>query len=74
MRYEGGQYYLKSGEEMAELFLYAPEALENTHKIASRCHVEIEFGKYKLPHFDVPEGYTSESYLRELCAQCSRCL
>ncbi|MDY3909853.1 MAG: DNA polymerase III subunit alpha [Eubacterium sp.] len=69
MRYEGGQYYLKSGEEMAELFLYAPEALENTHKIASRCHVEIEFGKYKLPHFDVPEGYTSESYLRELCAE-----
>lgn len=69
MRYEGGQYYLKSGEEMAELFLYAPEALENTHKIASRCHVEIEFGKYKLPHFDVPEGYTSESYLRELCAK-----
>ena len=69
MRYEGGQYYLKSGEEMEELFLYAPEALENTHKIASRCHVEIEFGKYKLPHFDVPEGYTSESYLRELCAK-----
>ena len=67
MRYEGGQYYLKSPEEMAELFPYAKEALENTHKVASRCHVEIEFGKYKLPHFDVPEGYTSEGYLRELC-------
>ncbi|MBO5485370.1 MAG: DNA polymerase III subunit alpha [Eubacterium sp.] len=69
MRYEGGQYYLKSPEEMEELFPYAKEALENTHKIASRCHVEIEFGKYKLPHFDVPEGYTSESYLRKLCEE-----
>ena len=67
MRYEGGQYYLKSEEEMASLFPYAREALENTHKIASRCHVEIKFGDYKLPHFDVPEGYTSESYLRKLC-------
>lgn len=67
MRYEGGQYYLKSPEEMATLFLYAAEALENTHKISQRCHVEIEFGKYKLPHFQVPDGYTAESYLRELC-------
>ena len=67
MRYEGGQYYLKSAEEMLQLFPYAKEAIENTHKISSRCHVEIEFGNYKLPHFDVPEGYTSESYLRELC-------
>jgi len=67
MRYEGGQYYLKSPEEMLQLFPYATEAIENTHKISSRCHVEIEFGNYKLPHFDVPEGYTSESYLRELC-------
>ncbi len=69
MRYEGGQYYLKSPEEMEALFPYAKEALENTHKIASRCHVEIEFGKYKLPHFDVPKGYTSESYLRKLCEE-----
>lgn len=67
MRYEGGQYYLKSAEEMAKLFPYAPEALENAYKIGERCHVEIEFGQYKLPHFDVPDGYTSESYLRELC-------
>lgn len=67
MRYEGGQYYLKSPEEMASLFPYALEALENTHTIAARCQVEIEFGQYKLPHFDVPDGYTSESYLRELC-------
>lgn len=69
MRYEGGQYYLKSAEEMERLFPYAKEALENTHKISSRCCVEIEFGKYKLPHFEVPEGHTSESYLRKLCEE-----
>ena len=69
MRYEGGQYYLKSVGEMEALFPYAKEAIENTHKIAERCHVEIEFGDYKLPHFDVPEGETSESYLRKLCKE-----
>lgn len=67
MRYEGGQYYVKSEEEMAGLFSYAPEALENTHKIAERCHVEIEFGKTKLPRYDVPEGYTAWEYLNKLC-------
>ena len=69
MRYEGGQYYLKSAGEMEALFPYAKEAIENTHKLAERCHVEIEFGDYKLPHFDVPEGETSESYLRKLCKE-----
>ena len=69
MRYEGGQSYLKSAEEMAELFPYAREAIENTHKIAERCHVEIEFNHYKLPHFEVPEGFTSEGYLRHLCQE-----
>lgn len=67
MRYEGGQYYVKSPEEMAELFPYALEALENTHRIAERCHVEIEFGVTKLPKYDVPEGYTSWEYLNKLC-------
>ena len=67
MRYEGGQYYVKSPEEMASLFPYALEALENTHRIAERCHVEIEFGVTKLPKYDVPEGYTSWEYLNELC-------
>ena len=67
MRYDGGQYYVKSPEEMERLFPYATEALENTHKIAERCHVEIEFGVTKLPKFDVPEGYTSWDYLNELC-------
>ena len=67
MRYEGGQYYLKSPEEMAELFRFAPQALENTQKIADRCNVTFEFGNTKLPNFDVPEGYTPFSYLEELC-------
>ena len=67
MRYEGGQYYVKSEEEMRSLFSYAPQALENTQKIADRCHVEIEFGNTKLPHFEVPEGYDSWTYLNKLC-------
>ena len=67
MRYEGGQYYVKSEDEMKELFPYALEALSNTQKIADRCHVEIEFGNTKLPHFDVPEGYTTWTYLNKLC-------
>ena len=69
MRYTGGQYYLKSAEEMAKLFPYAPSALENTQKIADRCNVNIVFGEHKIPRFDVPEGYTAESYLRELCEE-----
>lgn len=67
LRYEGGQYYVKSPEEMAGLFPYALEALENTQKIAERCNVTIEFGQYKLPRFDVPEGKTAWEYLQELC-------
>ena len=67
MRYEGGQYFVKSEEEMKNLFPYALEALENTQKIADRCHVEIEFGVTKLPKYDVPDGYTSWEYLQKLC-------
>ena len=67
MRYEGGQYYVKSEEEMKGLFPYAWEAVENTQRIADRCHVEIEFGKTKLPHYEVPAGYDSWSYLNKLC-------
>ena len=67
MRYDGGQYYLKSPEEMAELFPYAPQALENTCKIAERCNVEIEFGVTKVPHFEVPQGFDSWTYLNHLC-------
>lgn len=67
MRYEGGQYYCKSEEEMRVLFPYAPEAIDNTHRIAERCNVEIEFGVTKLPHYEVPEGFDSWTYLNHLC-------
>nr|WP_317377209.1 DNA polymerase III subunit alpha [uncultured Faecalimonas sp.] len=67
MRYAGGQYYVKSEQEMIELFPYARQALENTQKIADRCHVEIEFGVTKLPKYDVPDGLTSWEYLNKLC-------
>ncbi len=66
MRYPGGQYYVKSEREMAKLFPYAPEALENTQKIADRCNVTIEFHNTKLPHYEVPEGYDSWTYLNYL--------
>ena len=69
MRYEGGQYYCKSEEEMRALFPYAPEAIENTHMIAERCNVEIEFGVTKLPKYEVPEGFDSWSYLNHLCRE-----
>lgn len=69
MRYEGGQYYCKSEEEMLALFPYAEEAVANTHRIAERCSVEIEFGVTKLPKFDVPKGYDSWSYLNKLCEE-----
>ena len=67
MRYEGGQYYVKSPQEMEALFPYAKQALENTQKIANRCEVEIEFGVTKLPKYDVPDGMTSWEYLNKLC-------
>lgn len=69
MRYEGGQYFLKSPKEMLALFPYAKEALERTHEIANRCNVTIEFGEYKLPVFDVPAGYTALEYLKKLCLE-----
>ena len=69
LRYEGGQYYVKSPEEMAALFPYAPQALENTYKIAHRCHVEIEFGHYKIPHYECPDGMNAWEYLNKLCRE-----
>lgn len=78
MKYEGGQYYLKTEEEMAALFPYAKEAIENTHKIAMRCNVEIEFGVRKLPRFQVPAEFYKETdddieaswnYLLHLCTE-----
>ena len=67
MRYEGGQYFIKSPKQMEALFAYAPEAITNTEIIANRCNVEIEFGVQKLPKFDVPDGYTADEYLDMLC-------
>ena len=67
MRYEGGQYYLKSADEMEELFPYAKDALENTNKIADMCNLTIKFGEQKVPKFDIPDGYDAFSYLNELC-------
>ncbi len=74
MRYVGGQYYLKSEKQMRELFPYAEQAIDNTELIAGRCHVEIEFGNYKLPKYDVPDGYTAFEYLKKLCGEglCAR--
>ena len=72
MRYEGGQYYCKSEEEMRRLFPYAQEAIDNTQKIADRCNVEIEFGVTKLPEYQVQEGYDSWSYLNHLCEEGMR--
>lgn len=66
MRYEGGQYYVKSPEEMAALFPYAREAIENTHKIAMRCNVNIEFGHYKLPEFRYRKGTIRGGIFRSL--------
>lgn len=67
MRYTGGQYYLKSAKEMAELFPYALEGLHNTMEIADKCNVEIVFGEQKVPRFDVPEPYDAYAYLCKLC-------
>ncbi|MCR5195341.1 MAG: DNA polymerase III subunit alpha [Pseudobutyrivibrio sp.] len=69
MRFETSEFYVKSEEEMLELFPYAKEAVARTQEIADRCHVEIEFGVTKLPHFEVPEGYDSWTYLNKLCAE-----
>jgi len=69
MKYEGGQFYIKSPEDMYSLFPYATEAVSNTHEIAKRCDVDIIFGEYKLPVYPVPEGYTASSYLDKLCRE-----
>ncbi len=65
MRFPSDEFYLKSYEEMSELF--PEEAIENTQKIAERCNVELDFDTVHLPEFDIPENYTKSSYFRELC-------
>ncbi len=70
MRFESQEFYVKSEEEMAALFPNYPEAIENTAKIAELCNVEFEFGKYHLPHFQLPEGYSDGwSYFEDLCME-----
>lgn len=67
MKFPSSEFYLKSPEEMLEVFPYAKEALENTHKIAERCNVKLDFETIHLPQFDVPDGYTNIEYFRHLC-------
>ncbi len=69
MKFQTEEFYIKSEEEMRALFADTPEALANTAEIAERCQVEFEFGKYHLPRFDVPAGYTAEDYLRMCCEE-----
>ncbi len=66
MKFQGEEFYLKSPEEMGQLFKYLPESIENTEEVAKKCNMNFEFGKVHLPQFDVPEGYTSDTYLRHL--------
>ncbi len=61
------EFYLKSEEEMREAFSECPQAVDNTAKIAEQCHVEFEFGKTKLPHFDVPDGWSHFDWFANLC-------
>lgn len=67
MRFPSQEFYLKSPEEMEELFKYAPKAIENTVAIANRCQFEFKFGEIHLPEFQLPEGKNAHDYLRELC-------
>jgi DNA polymerase III alpha subunit len=69
MRMDGDSYYLKSADEMAALFPNLPDALTNTLRVAEMCEVELEFGNYHLPIFEVPQGYDAQAYLRHLCEE-----
>ncbi len=67
MKFSTDEFYVKSEEEMRELFKFAPEAIENTNKIADMCSFEFEFHKKLLPQFPIPEGYSRTGYLEMLC-------
>ena len=69
MKFPNDQFYLKSEQEMRDIFTYYPEAVDNTHKVAMECNVEFQFGQYHLPEFKPPEGLTNKEYLRKLCAE-----
>ncbi len=67
MRYRPGEFYIRSPKEMEDLFPYAKEAITNTYEIAKRCNVNIVFGEYKLPKYDVPDNMDSFEYLKKIC-------
>ncbi|NLB35598.1 MAG: DNA polymerase III subunit alpha, partial [Elusimicrobia bacterium] len=69
MRFNSDEYYLKSPEEMYELFSDYPEAVENTVEVAERCNLKLDFGNYFLPEYEIPEGYTTGGYLESLCLE-----
>lgn len=69
MRFPTSEFYLKTEEEMRSLFPFAEESITNTREIAKRCNVEFEFGELHMPEYDIPEGYTLDSYLREQCEE-----
>ena len=69
LEFEADEFYLKSEEEMRQLFADVPEAIENTAKIAQRCNVEIEFGNTKLPNFDTPNGENHFEYFARMCRE-----
>ncbi len=66
MRFSSDQFYFKSPQEMFEVFGEIPEVLTNTKEIAEKCNLEFEFGKFHFPHFEVPEGYTVNTYFKKL--------
>ncbi|HET9911820.1 MAG TPA: DNA polymerase III subunit alpha, partial [Anaerolineales bacterium] len=72
MRMTDDSYYLRTPQEMNQLFAEVPEALSNTLLIAERCNVDLSFKGYHLPDFPVPEGFTAEMYLRHLCEEGAR--
>lgn len=67
MKFPTDEFYLKSPEEMAALFSYAPQAISNTQVIADKCQVDFDFETRHLPEYHLPEGYNHERYLRDLC-------
>ncbi len=67
MKFQTSEFYLKSAQEMSNLFAYAPDAIKNTVEIAEKCNVKLDFNTIHLPTFDVPEGYTQDDYLEKLC-------
>ena len=69
MRFPSEEFYVKSPEEMAKLFSYAPEAIKNTEIIKDRCNIEIEFHQKHLPNFEIEEDMTHAEYLHKLCEE-----